>query len=645
MKKNITTKRYMVLAAALIIPLLGVTDVHSKSWWKKLKKTVVSTANTTVKQVESTAGKAVDGTNMALNETENLANDVADYAEGIARAELDKLLNTVFADLKKANLDQLTNVAKVGDADFWMDTVVNGLAKEITGIDLVQKTKEVADNVKSGIGTPSETYPFGNGVYGKLVLEQTKYALDEALGAGKGLLSSTNPLKNPVNTSPDDARIFANYFPFDLPKPLVFKYEIALQVKPIEIKAPIKFNGIPIADGVTNVAFKMPLISGDWENESSAFDNILKKKKLNFQVSLALAVVNTQENQKLTGSKNKIEEQLAFDITCSTESIGQCQLKKIGLKTKFEMKHEATSNSNFALALKTALGGMINVMRNPLATTVFFGGNKSAKQEYLSALSEIKNMVDTAYQVTKLVEPPTRQAATLGFTLMDEFGFYKPLAGFMAAEDAITSSMKEVTPFLDALYSYSKLDGSKVVDSVTGTRKSSYSESVSKDFGVTFHFLNDDMMNGIFKAGWTPTERTKSDGLAQTVSLEIGAGGSADAKIEFGDTVSASMTLDSKASFGVVFPLHKQASRYLKNQTTDRASVTTAETQAAKLTAGNDPYNLGASKNWGSLLDDDSFAGALTQATEQDELMHESSELANRTDVLTLPAFMAAISE
>ena len=575
-------------------------------------KNVLNDANNALAQADSLY-------NAALSEAERLAREAAALTERLARQELDRLLEAAFRDLKRANLDELANIQKIGDGDFWMNTVINAVISDITGLPIAEKIRETAIEIVNGVGTPTADYPFGNGEYGKAAFEQAQTVLNQALLGAEGVFSPLDPRKIPLDSNPGAARVFANYFPFDLPEPLKFKYEIALQVKPIEVSIPLEIKDVHVADGKIAASFKVPMVSGDWNSENTAFDDILKKKKFNFQVAIAGALASTKKQDEALGQKFKVEEQLSFDVSCSTLTIGQCQLKKIGLKTKFEKKSSANQSNNFALMV-AAINGIITVMQNPLAESVLFGSDGNKKREYQNTLDDIKGYVDTAYSLTMLTQPPTRQAATIGMALMDDMGLNKPLAGFVNAAQSADVLM-------NALYKYGgKIEGDKVKGDF-GPRKTVYEESVSNDISVVFQFLNDDMMNGNFASGWKPTQRTRTEGLAQTVGLELGMGANAEIKLKVGGdeevNLTTAMSLDSRASFGVTFPLHKQASRYLRGLNVEKASVTPSEIAVASTSAGNDPYNIGATKNWDKVQD------------------NQLSSQVVRADILTLPAFIA----
>jgi hypothetical protein len=569
------------------------------------------------------AKNVLNDANNALAQADSLYNAAISEAERLARAELDRLLEAAFRDLKRANLDELANVQKIGDGDFWMNTVINAVASDITGLPIAQQIKDTALDIKNGMGTPTAEYPFGNGKYGKAALEQTEMVLNQALLGAKGIFSPLDPRKIPLGSDPGNARVFANYFPFDLPEPLKFKYEIAFQVKPFEFSIPIEIKKAHLADGKIAATFKLPMVYGNWKGENTAFDDIFKKKKFNFQVAVSGALATTKKQDDTFKQKHKAEEQLSFDVSCSTITIGQCQLRKIGLKTKFEAKSSAdqTNNFNFSLTV-AAINGLLEVMQNPLAESVLFGSDGNKKREYKNTLEEIKGYIDMAYSITMLTKPPTRQAASVGLALMDDMGLSEPLAGFVnVAQDADI--------LMNALYKYAgKIEGNtKEANEYFGKRKTAYEENVSSDMSVVFQFLNDDAMKGNFVAGWKPTERTRTEGLAQTVGLELGMGANSEIKLKIGAddgyNVTTGMSLESRASFGVTFPLHKQASRYLRDLEVEEARVTPAELATAYESAGNDPYNIGASQNWDKLEDS-----------------QLSSQVA-RADVLTLPTFIA----
>jgi hypothetical protein len=253
-----------------------------------------------------------------------------------------------------------------------------------------------------------------------------------------------------------------------------------------------------------------------------------------------------------------------------------------------------------------------------VATTLFFDGSESNKKVYTDTLREIKSYVNTIYSVTRLTQPPTREAATIGFALMDDMGLDKPLGGFV-------NEVQKYTFLLDQFNRYSgKVDLKVIHPFYKGV---AYQENVAKDLSVIFQFLNDDMMKGNFVPGWKPTERTRSEGLAQTIALEMGMGANAEVKVKVGDDDGLNLTmagsLESRASFGATFPLHKQASTYLHNLNQEQASVSPAELAEASRDVGSDPYGIGASQNWDKV---------------------EDSQLSNklaRGDVLTLPAFVA----
>lgn len=655
------------------------------------------TAASVINEVNS-AKDVLKNANDLLAQTDNLLNIALAELDRLQREQLNLLLQTAFTSLRAAHLDELANVSKIADEEFWTKTVMNAVVKNITGSSVVEDAVSLAGQITNGLGTPSATHPFGDGPFGKTIETTTQSLLDQALSGASGELAALNPLNNSkLKANPTQhANTFKDYFTVDLPEPLQFKYEVAMQVKPITVtwtNFATSSSGarVQVNDSKVGFAFKVPLINGTWDKEDTVLSNAVKKKRFNFQVSMALAGTNTKKQQAAMNDITIAQEsQFAFDISCSTQNIGQCQLQKIGAKSKYSAQQE---NGGAQLSdMIQAINAVLNVMDNQIALTVLFGSDQSKKNDFKAALGEIKGYVGGAAKMVSMVEPPSNNAAEHGLALTESLGFWGPLAKLSKSADKMAYGVLGSSPmasdllgplavFAPGLNNYQKGGTTFSDDSVQynadGTpkyapgdldangkpkagkkplknpapgfaTKSAYKENRNIDVSVGVQWLNADYMNNTFKAGFTPTQRTKDQGLPQVLNIELGKGANSEFKVGTAPNtanttrwsaakiealkdddfeLAFSASIDTRASFGLSIPFHKEAANWLRAQGIGTVSLSDFELNQIGNLAGNDPYNIASSKTWSDPVD---------------SLVLPTAAAAGAVrDVLTLPVFIA----
>lgn len=422
------------------------------------------------------------------------AQQAKEQAERLMREAYQKALDEAFARLRDAHLDELANVQKIGDGDFWKETVLKAVMSSLSGLNISDELTASADLLVKGMGTPTAEHPFGDGPFGILVQNQTVAILQQTgTNAINGMMSVMDPTKNPLSGDEIQVQTLSDFFEIELPHPAKFKYEVAAAIKG-ELGQTIPDKRLSWLDLKQSIQLKVPFIYGDLSETKTAFQSIVKDHRFKFQVALALGVATNKDYDAVV--KNKAEVQLAFDVACSTQNIGQCQLQKITVKPKAENKRTEIGIFDHLTKMKIALDTIIDLMSAPLVADILFGSNSDKKREYTNTLAEIRDYVDFSIKVANMTQPPTRHAASNAMVMLNGMGLTDITRGFLVRS--------QFADALDSVYKFSGKTEIKGISERYSTMKYVYDETAAYESSVSFEYINQDVLENRFRAGWNP---------------------------------------------------------------------------------------------------------------------------------------------
>ena len=508
---------------------------------QRLKDIADAEAEATARRVEEETRRQADAAKemgeAAARETQRLKDLAEAEIKKLLEQAMQEALNVAFGQLRAVGLDVLANTNKFTDPELWLREITLLVMKDLAGDKVAQQGNESVSYIRDQLGNFSETTPFGSGPVGRQLqaeVEKTyKKALLNITPVGEKALDYLNPLKNQILPKDEDFNIAKAMYAYDIPDFMRLSYATDFAVTPLEATADFDKRSPYVLKG--NVQTSFPLLWGNDTGATTIFVNAVNNQKFNFVVSAGAAWQSKSlKGDEIIDRKHAFADAFKFDVSCSTQNIGMCQLKKITYESKIEFKRK--SATSVVKDLEKAMSSTIIALDMMDKLSLI---DNNAKQSLVSVLRKLESTIKQPVEFVDRFEDIVYIPADADANALNRQTDIKAIAYIFSAIRALPDLTR-------------KFEGK------TSKQAISLTQLQSGDLGLVREWHNADAVNNTFRPGFKFIGGNNP--LPDTIGLKIGKKIATEAAVKVSSLVSdssvgASMNVSTSSVIGAFLPL------------------------------------------------------------------------------------------